>query len=323
MSIVQTFDIAFPTLSMLSTPIAIVLCSKFCEREHIYVSVVTTLTCVFGLLQLFPYPSTQLVATLAFGPARTLQWACYFHFFATPARYPPEKMGRMVGYANLFIALLGDGPPYLLTAFIRHAIFPTTVAARYNSVHVGLQICISALAVALPLHLAHSRSLRHQALLASTYRAAASARQSNMLGEGELGVAGQALLATCEAHSTADSRSQLASPTARSTQFSFEVRSTGSSLGTRPISIAPNPASMSSPGKSRPLPEYQSTPASPPYSLEAPCWSRSPRKDAAGLAPSSAPLQCIEAPAGQHDEESDVNNLADPHRSSQSNHDWR
>jgi hypothetical protein len=46
----------------------------------------------------------------------------------------------MVGYTNLFIALLGDGPPYLLTSFIRYALFPTTVGARYIAVHVGLQV---------------------------------------------------------------------------------------------------------------------------------------------------------------------------------------
>ena len=78
--------------------------------------------------------------------------ACYFHFFATPSRYPSHKMGRMVGYGNLFIALLGDGPPYLLSAYVQHADFPDTIAARYAPpklyilVYPPFCVCISLIA---------------------------------------------------------------------------------------------------------------------------------------------------------------------------------
>ena len=75
--------------------------------------VVLALANLHGLAAATPLVSTQYWAALSFGPPRTLQWACYFHLLCRPSRYPPAYYGRLLGYANLVIALLSDGPPYL------------------------------------------------------------------------------------------------------------------------------------------------------------------------------------------------------------------
>ena len=56
------------------------------------------------------YAETQFASAILFGPCRTLQWACYFHFLSLPRRYPPQFVGRLLGYGNLVIALVGDVP---------------------------------------------------------------------------------------------------------------------------------------------------------------------------------------------------------------------
>ena len=38
---------------------------------------------------------------LVFGPARCLQWACYFQFLGDEVRYPPAVTGRAVAFFNV------------------------------------------------------------------------------------------------------------------------------------------------------------------------------------------------------------------------------
>lgn len=97
--------------------------------------------------------------------------ACYFHYLATPSRYPSATIGRMVGYANLLIAIVGDGPPYALAAFIQRGSFPSTESERYVFVHAGLMMGVVALSIALPGHLWWAARVRTQRLRFSTLRA--------------------------------------------------------------------------------------------------------------------------------------------------------
>ena len=39
------------------------------------------------------WQAAQLFGALLFGPTRTLQWSCYFHFLAIPTRYPIDVYG--------------------------------------------------------------------------------------------------------------------------------------------------------------------------------------------------------------------------------------
>jgi hypothetical protein len=55
----------------------------------------------FGGLTLIPYAPAQYAAALLFGPTRTVQWACYFHFLSLPSRYSARYVGRLLGYGNL------------------------------------------------------------------------------------------------------------------------------------------------------------------------------------------------------------------------------
>ena len=75
----------------------------------------------FCTLQMIPLAITQWLAALIFGPARTLQWACYFHALAVAPRYAQQLVGRILGYNNVAIALLSDTLPYGLTAFVAGA----------------------------------------------------------------------------------------------------------------------------------------------------------------------------------------------------------
>ncbi|EOD05274.1 hypothetical protein EMIHUDRAFT_198901 [Emiliania huxleyi CCMP1516] len=151
--IVELFDVIFPLLSLGTTPLAIFLVNRYNAREHVYLGVVVGLSCLFGLAQLIPFHGPQLAAAILFGPARTLQWACYFHYLASPSRYPPSAMGRMVGYANLLIACFGDMPPYLLNTYIQHGTLPADKSSRYVAAHAALMVVVAHLSVALPLQL--------------------------------------------------------------------------------------------------------------------------------------------------------------------------
>mmetsp|Transcript_58 Transcript_58/g.200 ORF Transcript_58/g.200 Transcript_58/m.200 type:complete len:158 (-) Transcript_58:21-494(-) len=75
-------------------------------------------------------------------------------------------MGRVVGYANLVIALFGDLPPSLLDAYIQHGAFPSDVPSRYVAAHAVLMTAVALLSAALPLQLLAARRAAEGRLLA-------------------------------------------------------------------------------------------------------------------------------------------------------------
>ena len=115
-------------------------------------AVVLALALLFSTATLLPYAWAQYAGALLFGPTRTVQWACYFHFLSLPKRYSPHYVGRLLGYGNLVLALLGDGPPYLLNAYVADGGYATPTD-RYFIVHFGLQLLLLACLV-LPAYLA-------------------------------------------------------------------------------------------------------------------------------------------------------------------------
>ena len=163
-AIADTFNVAFPLGAGLCSIGASALLSWYGAREDVYMGVVLALANLHGLAAATPLVSTQYWAALSFGPTRTLQWACYFHLLCRPSRYPPAYYGRLLGYANLVIALLSDGPPYLLHKYVASASWPSTPSGRYLAVNVALQLLLLA-CVALPVQLALSRSPRRRGTL--------------------------------------------------------------------------------------------------------------------------------------------------------------
>lgn len=166
------FNIAFPVGGFFFSIISSVVLQYFGEREDLYMLMVLTAANIFGLMSLLPYEATQLIAAIIFGPVRTLQWSCYFHFYAIPSRYPVEVYGRLLGYSNLVIALVGDGLPYLLNAYVSNGANQTITgvddvlvlrqespAGRYEAVHLSLQI-LTLISFALPFYLTCTRRSR-------------------------------------------------------------------------------------------------------------------------------------------------------------------
>ena len=97
----------------------------------------------FCTVQMLTSWTSQLLATILFGPMRTLQWACYFNALAVAPRYPQEVAGRVLGYNNVVIALLSDTIPVWLTTFIvspYHGADPTpeVQASRYQTIRFVL-----------------------------------------------------------------------------------------------------------------------------------------------------------------------------------------
>lgn len=87
----------------------------------------------------------RAAAALIFGPVRTLQWAAYFLFLEQPDRYPPDKLGRMIGYGNVVNALIGDAPPTGLKAYVDSpSAWPSSELVRYQVVHGALSIVLVA-----------------------------------------------------------------------------------------------------------------------------------------------------------------------------------
>jgi MFS family permease len=153
-----TFNVAFPLGGLLASIVGILLLHAHGRSPHVYMGAVILIVCSFSIPQLFPSPTAQYAAALLFGPARTIQWACYFHFLSNSGRYPQETVGRLIGYGNVVIALVGDLPPSLLQSYALHGLWPATVAARYQAVHAVLTVPLLGCA-ALPLYLyrAHLR----------------------------------------------------------------------------------------------------------------------------------------------------------------------
>ena len=137
-----SFNIAFPVGGFCTSVVASVLLDKLGEREDLYMTLVVLLAIMFGLYNLLPYAAAQFASALLFGPTRTMQWACYFHFLSLPKRYPPQYVGRLLGYGNLVIALVGDVPLSALNAFVLYTTELGDPAARYIMVHFVLQLAL-------------------------------------------------------------------------------------------------------------------------------------------------------------------------------------
>jgi len=157
-SLAQTFNVAFPVSGFFTAFVAAVVLEKLGSREDLYMAVSVVLVLLFHLASIPPWPSSQLAAVLLFGPARTFQWACYFHVLYQHRRYSPKFAGRLVGYGNMVIAIIGNGPPSLLNFFVADATAVLdSVGNRYIAVHVGLLAVMTLACVALPFHLHRTR----------------------------------------------------------------------------------------------------------------------------------------------------------------------
>lgn len=156
-ALATTFNLAFPIGGFATSVFASLLLERLGEREDLYMLLVIIVALLFGMYNLLTYTAAQLASALLFGPTRTLQWACYFHLLSLPRRYPPQYVGRLLGYGNLLIALAGDVPIGLLNRFIASASAFGSETSRYLFVHGVLQLGLLA-ALALPWHL--HRTLR-------------------------------------------------------------------------------------------------------------------------------------------------------------------
>ena len=155
-SLADTFNFAFPVGGFCTSVVASILLEKLGDREDLYMTLVVLLAIIFGIYNLLPYAASQFASALLFGPTRTLQWACYFHFLSLPKRYPPQYVGRLLGYGNLAIALIGDVPLSFLNAFVLYSEELASPAARYLIVHFALQIGLIG-CLALPWYLHRQR----------------------------------------------------------------------------------------------------------------------------------------------------------------------
>ncbi|KOO33369.1 hypothetical protein Ctob_005056 [Chrysochromulina tobinii] len=116
------FNVLFPVLALLSTPIAVWLFARY-------------------------------AAATLFGPARTLVWAAYFHFFQNAARYPPSKLGRLIGYSNLLLAVVGDLPPIPLYSYVKNQRDDAASTLVFTVIHAVLTGVVLAILVVLVVYL--------------------------------------------------------------------------------------------------------------------------------------------------------------------------
>jgi len=155
----DTFNWAFPVGGFLTSICAACLLHRLASREDLYMGVSMCVALAFCLLSLGvpgSPPGVRYLGIAFFGPARTLQWACYFHLLGQPGRYSTEFNGRMIGYGNLIIAFVGNVPPYALNAFVSDSAWLGSESNRYFAVHVGLLLGVVA-CIPLPVHLYKTR----------------------------------------------------------------------------------------------------------------------------------------------------------------------
>ena len=172
-----TFNLAFPIGGLLCSVLAMAMLNRWRDSEHLYIGLVVTLACVFSLLEMVPAVWSQYAAAVLFGPTRTLQWASYFSFLEQHDRYPPNKLGRMIGYGNLIIAIVGDAPPIALQAYVEGGLWPHDRWSRYQLIH-GVLTAVVVCCMAMPLHL--KRDIRRRTLRAPA-RVVATGRPSCLM----------------------------------------------------------------------------------------------------------------------------------------------
>jgi hypothetical protein len=170
------FNVLFPVLALLSTPIAVWLFARFQHRDHEYMLVCGGLMSAWAICQGIPTVATQYAAAMLFGPAackcslrrlpphryaaatlfgpaRTLVWAAYFHFFQNAARYPPSKLGRLIGYSNLLLAVVGDLPPIPLYSYVKNQRDDAASTLVFTVIHAVLTGVVLAILVVLVVYL--------------------------------------------------------------------------------------------------------------------------------------------------------------------------
>ena len=72
---------------------------RYSDRELMCWAFPSVLGILFCAVQMINNVPGQMVATLLFGPMRTLQWACYFNCLAVAPRYPQAVAGRVFAIA--------------------------------------------------------------------------------------------------------------------------------------------------------------------------------------------------------------------------------
>lgn len=155
------FNLIFPVLALLSTPVVAAVFAKFQHEDHAYMAVCGGLMATWAVSQAMPWQATQYVAATLFGPARTLMWAAYFHFFQNPSRYPPSKLGRLIGYSNLLIAFVGDLPPIPLYSFAANQRDDASSAVAFEFIHAVLAAGVVGLLIAFVVYLRRTHAALH------------------------------------------------------------------------------------------------------------------------------------------------------------------
>jgi MFS family permease len=130
--LVEVYTWAFPILAAVTAIPSSIILSRFGGKEDIYMAIVLFLETIVCVCNIFPNKHMQFVAAIAFGPAQTMQWGTYFHFMYQGYRYPEAKAGRMIGFVNLFMSVIGDVMPIVLTQA------RSAYGVTYTAINVGL-----------------------------------------------------------------------------------------------------------------------------------------------------------------------------------------
>jgi MFS family permease len=104
----HVFSVGFPLSSVLGALLTAPLLRATNEKPHFYWGFAVALSAIWVLFTLIPLEAAQYFAAVLFGVARTVVWSAYYHFLASPAAYPPEMIGRVLGCNTLVVAFLGD-----------------------------------------------------------------------------------------------------------------------------------------------------------------------------------------------------------------------
>ena len=145
-SLLSCWYLALPLGGMLMSIISPLVLSMAGERTSWYFLVCLLLVTIQALSNLVLTLPAQYLAALVLGPSRTLLWACYFHFVGTT--YPPEVVGRTLGYGNLPIALVSDLSPIFVQSAVNAGDAENPFFAM-NSGSTFLLLCCLALPVRL------------------------------------------------------------------------------------------------------------------------------------------------------------------------------
>lgn len=146
------FDIAFPVLGFC----AALFMSPILTADHPWVPFIclSILVNTWLALSIIPIIETQYLASVVFGPMRTLQWASFYHIIGTNTMlYEPKAVGRILGYNGLAIAILGAALSPLLMMFAQA---PANIADqrwRYLANRVALLCIILPTSAAFPYYL--------------------------------------------------------------------------------------------------------------------------------------------------------------------------